>query len=339
MQEQQRNLEPYAPKAVHAPVIQLTGLLKTGWNQQQQLSQMSGCPTAKSRQEIPCAGGPARLPLPKLKSVVRPESHKKQRIANEMVSSFEDTSSQMSKRTDLSSSTKSPKLNSTGLTQGNQVDGRSYSADFEDKAGNNKLSGKVFPKLKLLDRVNFFKRNKDVDKTGQGHMESRHSSASLLSTSEEYIADAASEEYPRSQILDVKYNLTYGPDPKVCTQQEREAGGSCQQEPSNIAASPLEVEVKQACGALGVESHSEVSRFGGFVQQIRTKLPTQDDVDQHKEEEGGYEGGDLDGPEKVEDGRGEAEEGKNVEAAMTTSSSAGTTPGLTLNKGSAMPVF
>ena len=111
-------------------------------------------------------------------------------------------------------------------------------------------------------------------------------------------------------------------------QQAREAGGSCQQELSNLAASPLEVEVKQA---LGVESHSEVSRFGSFVQQIRTKLPTQDDVDQHKEEEGGYEGGDLDGPEKVEDGRGEAEEGKNVEAAMTTSSSAGTTPGLTLN--------
>ena len=323
MQEQQRNLEPYAPKAVHAPVGQLTGLLQTGWNQQQQLSQMSGCPTAKSRQEIPCAGGPARLPLPKLKSVVRPESHKKQRIANEMVSGFEDTSSQMSKSTDLSSSTKSLKLNSTGLTQGNQVDDRSNSTDFEDKAGNNKLSGKVFPKLKLLDRV-----NKDVDKTGQGHMESRHSSASLLSTSEEYIADAASEEYPRSQILDAKYNSTYGPDPKVCTPQKREAGGSCQQELSNLAASPLEVEVKQA---LGVESHSEVSRFGSFVQQIRTKLPTQDDVDQHKEEEGGYEGGDLDGPEKVEDGRGEAEEGKNVEAAMTTSSSAGTTPGLTLN--------
>ena len=254
-----------------------------------------------------------------------------------MVSGFEDMSSQMSKGTDLSSSIKSPKLNSTGLTQGNQVDGRSYSADFEDKAGNDKLSGKVFPKLKLLDRVNFFKRNKDVDKTGQGHMESRHSSASLLSTSEEYIADVASEEYSRSQILDVKYNLTYGPDPKVCTQQKREAGGSCQQELSNLAASPLEVEVKQARGALGVESHSEVSRFGGFVQQIRTKLPTQDEVQQHKEEDA--EGGDLDGPEKVEDGRGEAEEGKNVEAAMTTSSSAGTTPGLTLNKGSAMPVF
>ena len=280
--------------------------------------EMSGCP--RSQQQVPYAGS-ARLPLPKLKSMVRPESCQEQRIANRMTAVVADPSSQVSLRTDIPSSTSSLKPNSSlPVTDQVEVDCRSYSADSEKKTGNNMLSGKVLPKLKLPDLANL-KRKKDDDENVvlvQANMESKHlrpSSVTLVSTSEENIA--TTEESLGSQIPAAIENLTHGADQNICTEQKR----------------------KVVSGALGVESHSEVSRFGSFVQQIRTKLPTQDDVDQHKNEEYGCEGGDLDGPEKVEDGRGEAEEGKNVEAAMTTSSSAGTTPGLTLNKGCAMLVF
>ena len=260
--------------------------------------EMSGCP--RSQQQVPYAGS-ARLPLPKLKSMVRPESCQEQRIANRMTAVVADPSSQVSPRTDIPSSTSSLKPNSSlPVTDQVEVDCRSYSADSEKKTGNNMLSGKVLPKLKLPDLANL-KRKKDDDENVvivQANMESKHlrpSSVTLVSTSEENIA--TTEESLGSQIPAAIENLTHGADQNICIEQKRKACGSQQREPAVLAQ-------------------------GNFDQNVKEEGEYEEDDFYDAE------GGDLVGTENMNE-RGKAEEGEIVETALPSSKSCSprTTPG------------
>ena len=260
--------------------------------------EMSGCP--RSQQQVPYAGS-ARLPLPKLKSMVRPESCQEQRIANRMTAVVADPSSQVSLRTDIPSTTSSLKPNSSlPVTDQVEVDCRSYSADSEKKTGNNMLSGKVLPKLKLPDLANL-KRKKDDDENVaivQANMESKHlrpSSVTLVSTSEENIA--TTEESLGSQIPAAIENLTHGADQNICIEQKRKACGSQQREPAVLAQ-------------------------GNFDQNVKEEGEYEEDDFYDAE------GGDLVGTENMNE-RGKAEEGEIVETALPSSKSCSprTTPG------------
>ena len=311
-EEQQRSIEPSKALATEAPVQADLGYQPgfpqmMGSNQQKQ--EQSGMSYGAASQQLGPSAGVGRLPLPKLKTLVRSKSNSEQVVENTQAANIEGTSSQMQQRKDFTLSTSS--YNSALSTQAeNSVSSSARAsppgvvhADIKTKCDYVKLGGKSLPKLNLFTRSedkNVVDRQEDMEKNRQ-----QCSSVMLLTTDEE---------------------LPHLVSPPSEVEQEI----------------PSEVE-QVASKALDGIGPMEVSHSHDSNQQAQASVPSQADhlkrhevVSQHGGaacdfEEGEFydaEGGNLHGCDKVDGEENDVDEGRTLEAPSI--SSPRSTPGFIL---------
>jgi len=273
-----------------------------------QSPQMSICPR-RSEQQQASSQRLWRLPLPKLKSLVRLNRSTPEQTDVEQGS---PTQMQQKKEDHTLSTTSTDKAMST---MNEQEDRRSSLAppcaypDSEKTSGNEELGCKSVPKLNLFSSAGLFKRSKNKDLVdGLQHLPSNISCDSI--------------KQPH-------------------TQQRQDDGENCGQKLSGLVLPQSEKEVPQ-----GNEVNAEVSQSDIYNQHASTTVPTQEDqqrqskvADQDCREEGELEEDafyNADGDDVAESGtmHGEGnglEEGEIYETDLpttsTSSSSPGTTPG------------
>ena len=250
-EEQQRSIEPSKAVAASAPVQADLGHQQgfpqmMGCNQQKQ--EQSGLSCGAASQQLGPSAGVGRLPLPKLKTLVKSKSNSEQGVENTLVANIEGTSSQMQRGEDLtptssfyndalSTQAKNLVISSSKAPSPCVVETRS---NIENKSVHGKLEGMGFPKLKLFDRSTkdeyLVDRQEDIEKNHQ------QCSAHVLSTTNE-------------DNLVAKDNVTNRkPDQRNCPQQMSATGGVSQHVFSHLASPPLEVEQEIPLGGEQVAS-------------------------------------------------------------------------------------
>ena len=332
-EEQQRSVQPVTSKV--ADVV--TPISQADWGQEQRQSPWVGDQqkqelsqtSSGSRSELQ---GPSprlcRLPLPKLKSLVRPKSIPDQSVESGRMTNFDESvPSQILQKFDY---TPSPSSSNNGSvsTMVEQEDSRSSTGfrcghpDSENNSGNDRFVRKSVPKLNLIGRCGLFKMSMDK---------------------------VLVERQPGASG-DVSCDLK---NKQVSTQHRHVDDGSCQQEFSDAISPQLEAKVSRGISVeqehLALKSrvdkvHIEDSHPEAFNEQAHSTVPTQvDQPDQYKDadqdcgkesdmEEKFYDavGDDVAGPCENNGDVCEVAEGMNYdEADVPPTSSESTSPRIT----------
>ena len=303
-EEPRRSVQPDVSQisAVLAPHVQ------AGWNAQQRQSLLGGdqekqespLPIARRDQQQRPPTRQWRLPLPKLKSLVRPKSTPEPKV--ERSTDLEEGSSSQTpqKIGDTPSATSS---NSTMFTGFEQEEMRSSAAspcaqaDSENKFGINKLGRKSVPKLNFFSGSGLFKRSKDKDSVdGQSQLPPVSGNVSCDSNQQVRLQQRSQtpvwvDDVPQSNVF----------NQQACATVSTEAGD--QQEQLKVA--------DQDCGK---ESDLEEGEFFDAVCKDVAGAGTV-----------------VEGGNDVEEGHLEVEEGERSEASLpaTSSISAPTSPHIT----------
>ena len=288
-------------------------------------------------QQLGPSAGVGRLPLPKLKTLVRSKSNSEQGVENTLAANIEGPSSQMQQRKDftstsssyddaLSTQAKNPVISSSKAPSPCVAETKS---DIENKSVNGKLDGMSFPKLKLFDRStkgkNLVDRQEDVEKNHQ-----QCSATALLTNNEDNLL-------AKDNVINRK------PDHRHCPQQMSATGGISQQGFSHLASPPLPSDGEQvATKVLDGNDGMEVSHCRGYNQQVQGSVTSPADQLNMQEvsdqrggaacdyEEGEFydaEDGNFHGSEKFGQ-ENDVDEGRTLEAP--SKSSPRTTPGVIL---------